>query len=98
MLACENAAIASSGEAIVSAEELMIEMSFVGLSACSAILALDDAAGIYVRSSGDEQTVEMQGKGFRGSHFRRSPKLSPSLLSTMGAYKYLEGKQSNCGV
>jgi hypothetical protein len=30
-------AIASKGEAIVSAEELMMEMSFVGLSASSAI-------------------------------------------------------------
>src|SRR5947207_7819335 len=36
--ACENAAMASNEELIVSAEELMMEMSFVGLRTCSVIL------------------------------------------------------------
>ena len=35
--ACEKMEMASRGEAIVSAEELMMEMSFVGLSASSGI-------------------------------------------------------------
>jgi hypothetical protein len=57
MHACENAAIASNGEAIVSAEELMMEMSFVGLKACSVILPMpvldvaDDAEEIGARAS-----------------------------------------------
>ena len=36
--ACENAAMASNEELIVSAEELMMEMSFVGIRSCSVIL------------------------------------------------------------